>query len=389
MDALAVYCATLHMEINVAKTKVMVVSKHSVRSPPVATVFTCNGLPVEHVDTFKYLGLHFHISGGISHLIAPMKAKAARSWGVVQQRHSQLQCGNTVNLMLSLLQSILVPALHYGCEIWGMHTPTGEAKAARAALQSIYDRFLRRICGVKHAPSAVLLEELALSPLQVFWWQQTLEFWNTIAASPAGSLFHTNLLDNIHDAFHVGRGAKNFSSSVATCLQSVGHSMPRDSDVVPVMEVAAIIKALREHLQGTHSHALHCPRAAPSVGVVSCTYYNWFRPFSKRRRYCQLPVSGRHMQRFLQVRLGSHNLPIVAGRFSGDQHVARADRVCTHCGGIAVADELHMIHECPVLQPLRLQYAALFTPDTNTMRSFFAQQDHMRVFILSWIVLTS
>ena len=57
-----------------------------------------------------------------------------------------------------------------------------------------------------------------------------------------------------------------------------------------------------------------------------------------------------------------------------------ADRVCTHCGGIAVADELHMIHECPVLQPLRLQYAALFTPDTNTMRSFFAQQDHMRVF---------
>ena len=87
-----------------------------------------------------------------------------------------------------------------------------------------------------------LLEELALSPLQVFWWRQTLEFWNTIAASPADSLFHTILLDNIHDAFHVGRGAKNFYSSVATCLQSVGHSMPRDSDVVPVMEVAAIIK---------------------------------------------------------------------------------------------------------------------------------------------------
>ena len=31
MDALAVYCATLHMEINVAKTKVMVVSKPSDR----------------------------------------------------------------------------------------------------------------------------------------------------------------------------------------------------------------------------------------------------------------------------------------------------------------------------------------------------------------------
>ena len=126
----------LHMEINVAKTKVMVVSKPSVRSPPpIAHVFTCNGLPVERVDTFRYLGLHFHTSGGISHLITPMKAKAARSWGVVQQRYSQLQFGNTVNLMPSLLQSILVPALHYCCEIWGMHTPSGEAKEARAALQ--------------------------------------------------------------------------------------------------------------------------------------------------------------------------------------------------------------------------------------------------------------
>lgn len=230
-----------------------------------------------------------------------------------------------------------------------------------------------------------------MSPLQVFWWQQTLEFWNTIAASPVGSLFHTILLDNIHDAFHVRRGAKNFSSSIATCLQSVGHSMPRDRGVIPVMEVAAIVEALREHLRGTHSYALHCPRAAPSAGVVSCTYHHWFRSFSKRRRYCQLPVSGRRMQRFLQFKLGSHNLPIVAGRFSGDQHVARTDRVCTHCGGTAVADELHIIHECPFLQTLtnRLQYAALFTPDTDTMRSFFAQQDHMQVFKFVLIVLIS
>ena len=52
-----------------------------------------------------------------------------------------------------------------------MHTPAGEAKAAQADLRSIYDR---RICRVKHAPRAVLMEELALSPLQVFWWQQIL-----------------------------------------------------------------------------------------------------------------------------------------------------------------------------------------------------------------------
>ncbi len=156
--------------------------------------------------------------------------------------------------------------------------------------------------------------------------------------------------------------------------------MPFGRDGVPILEVSTIIEAPHQHLGGTHDYALHCPRAAPSVGVVACTYHHWFRPFSRHRRYCQLPVSGRRMQRFLQFRLGSHQLPIVLGRFAGGQHVARANRVCTHCGSVAVADELHMIFECPALQAVRQRYAPLFSTDTNTMRSFFAQQDHMQVF---------
>ena len=78
-----------------------------------------------------------------------------------------------------------------------MHTITGEAKAARADLQSIYDRFLRHIVG-----SSMPLGPYCWSPLhaQVFWWQQTLylEFWNTIAASPVNYLFHSIVLDNIY-----------------------------------------------------------------------------------------------------------------------------------------------------------------------------------------------
>ena len=35
-------------------------------------------------------------------------------------------------------------------------------------------------------------------------------------------------------------------------------------------------------------------------------------------------VSCLFLQRFLQLRLGSHQLPIVLGRFAGGQHVARA-----------------------------------------------------------------
>ena len=42
----------------------------------------------------------------------------------------------------------------------------------------------------------------------------------------------------------------------------------------------------------------------------------WFKPYSLHRRYCQLPFSGRRMQRFLQFRLGCHGLPIATGRLA-------------------------------------------------------------------------
>ena len=90
---------------------------------------------------------------------------------------------------------------------------------------------------------------MALSPLQVFW-RHRLSSSGTQLLLVLLIPIHTILLDNLHDAFHAGRGAQNLSSCIATCLQSVGHSMPHDSGVVAIMEVDAIIEALRK---GTHS----------------------------------------------------------------------------------------------------------------------------------------
>ena len=153
--------------------------------------------------------------------------------------------------------------------------------------------------------------------------------------------------------------------------------MPRVHDLVPLLDVDDVVEALTAHLQSTGSGSLYCPRAAPTQGVIACTYEQWFQPYSPRRRYCQLPVSGRRMQRLLQFRLGCHGLPIAIGRLAGAGRVDRANRVCLACNSGAIGDEKHMIFECAAIAPLRQQHADLFTPRTDTMRSFFAQQDHL------------
>ena len=70
--------------------------------------------------------------------------KMAASWAVVQKKHALLKCGDTVNLKSKLLQSILVPTIHYGCEVWGMHSQrTSSANSARSQLQHLYELYLR------------------------------------------------------------------------------------------------------------------------------------------------------------------------------------------------------------------------------------------------------
>jgi len=54
--------------------------------------------------------------------------------------------------------------------------------------------------------------------------------------------------------------------------------------------------------------------------------------------------------------------------------------VCTYYNSGALGDEQHLVFESVALDSLRQRYSDLFTVASDTMRSFFAQQNHMRVF---------
>ena len=109
-----------------------------------------------------------------------------------------------------------------------------------AALQRLHDYYLRTICHLlPSTPRKLLLTELGLLPLQVIWWRQTLQFWNSLAVVPVGSLYHTVCLYSLTEAFQ--GGAFNMASSLAGCLRSVGFEIPCVHDVVPVLDVDGVV----------------------------------------------------------------------------------------------------------------------------------------------------
>ena len=228
----------------------------------------------------------------------------------------------------------------------------------------------------------MLLAELGLSPLKVHWLRRSLNFWNELVSSPIGAFHRTLLFDNWVDATQFG--VRNFSYSVCTTLQDLGCPLSVNPGVLPELDVQQAVTALQQSL--LCAPLFSNPRTAPSVGIVPCTYHNWFVPLEGPSLFHWVPMSGVRMKRFLGFRLGSHKLPVAIGRRSG---VARELRLCQHCVQGAVGDELHMVFECPHLQPLRDEFSHLFGPTTVDMRSFFSQQDKVGVieFILHGLSL--
>ena len=166
-----------------------------------------------------------------------------------------------------------MPVLQYRCQVWGMHVHSlrvAAANHARFDLQRLYDYYFGTNCDLlPSTPCKILLAELGLLPLQVFWLQQSLHFWNSLAALPAGSFVCEILLtDNLTDAFC--GGACSMASSLAGCLHSLGH---RVCDVIPILNVGNIdiVGALAAQLQDPDmcNGALYCPCMAPTWGVAS------------------------------------------------------------------------------------------------------------------------
>ena len=108
---------------------------------------------------------------------------------------SQLQCGDTVNLKFQPLQSALVPSVHCTCELWGVQSPkAAKANKTRAESEQLNVKFLKSVCGLgSNTPSAMLLTELGMSCLAVFWWRNTCSCsigWMPLLQTPCLMLFY-------------------------------------------------------------------------------------------------------------------------------------------------------------------------------------------------------
>ena len=153
------------LKINVKKTKICIFEKKRSRR---LFNWKINIEIIETVDEFGYLGIKFHHTGNMANTVKALNDQALKAYN--QLLHVFSRISEAVKTKLALYDSLVVPIILYGSEVWGIYSTPENNK--------IHLRFCKLILGVKQqTPNAAVFGELGRFPLAVICKQQALHYW--------------------------------------------------------------------------------------------------------------------------------------------------------------------------------------------------------------------
>ena len=136
VDTLAAWSSTKLLKFNPSKCKAMLLSrKRSKMSIPCTLLL--NQMPLEFVDSFKYLGLNITSDLTWSRHIETITSKARRLVGLLFRQF--YHCADT-NTLKKLYVSLIRPHLEYACQVWD------PSSAKECNLLEKVQRFASRVC---------------------------------------------------------------------------------------------------------------------------------------------------------------------------------------------------------------------------------------------------
>ncbi|KAL4853895.1 LINE-1 retrotransposable element ORF2 protein [Chlorella vulgaris] len=187
LHALQDYCNAKKLTVNAKKTQVMIMRPGGGSGNgklAAGESFAYAGLPLEVASSTKYLGLTFSQLSkqhGFASC-ADVLAKAGRQAMFAMRRRAWELGACLVEQQCMLFDVFVKPVLSYGCELWGVDVLL---RPDCSSVERVHRWFCRRVQGLpKQVTAAISLAE-GRQPLQSFWIQQLVRFWNRLQNSAA------------------------------------------------------------------------------------------------------------------------------------------------------------------------------------------------------------
>ena len=318
------FCAKNRMVVNALKTKIMVFGS----SEKLELQF--NGIIIEHVNEYKYLG---NVIRSIKQSSSDpfllnydyLCSQGRKAIFLAKQKLNKI--GNLPpETMFFMFNSLVKPILTYGSDVWGVH------KKGRALVDKVFLQFIKRTLVIKQSTStAMVLGESGQFLPSIDCISNTVSFLNRILNMNNNSLVLKvfNELQKLHECgfitwcTHAWDLARRYELNIYTdnstfkkqCKQSIRQKFIED-----------------------WYHKVHDVENNPIMRTYSLIKYNFgMEPYL-------LKVSNfKYRNAITRLRTSSHNLLIEKGRHSPNQ-LPFEERLCKKC--LVVEDEAHFLLSC-------------------------------------------
>ena len=180
LKTLELYCCENKLQINTDKTKCMIFNKGG---RLMRRNFQINGIPIENVRTFKYLGFVLTPSGEINSGLKDLRDRAFK--GFMKLKSS---LGNTfrqdISITLDLIHSMIKPILLYMSDFWGcLKLPKSNP------IENLQMMMCKQILGVQRQTTNIGVQlELGQVPLSYHAVKLAVKNWERIRQRKANSL---------------------------------------------------------------------------------------------------------------------------------------------------------------------------------------------------------
>lgn len=197
IDTLSDFCAGRQLEVNLSKTKVVVLEARRSNCAP----FVFQDKVVDRVEEYGYLGFVFQATRNMAYGADFLVAAAKQAMHAMRQRCVSLGLSVPASIC-KLFDTLALPILSYACQVWAVH-PRAIDNAEKLNRQ-----FLKQLLGIRNNTSSTIAHtELSRFPVGWHFWQQILHYHNHAVDLPNNHLVKLALVDEVDE----------FVISEATC----------------------------------------------------------------------------------------------------------------------------------------------------------------------------
>ena len=344
IDAIQNYCQNWQLKINIKKSKVMVFNRLGTNFNK-KFQFYLNGIQIECVDSYNYLGIIFQTNGNFHSATSRLCDKAQKA--LFQMYRMLWNCNQcySVSLACKLFDSIVKPTLLYGSDIWGgfsvnlfkgsgnnksvIENDSFETKLFSGKLfaEKLHIKFTKRVLGVhRKASNSACRSELGRYPLMIDICSSVMSFYQRLHCKKTNNVIIDAAFEQCKTLPH-----NPWHSFVRKLLQM--------TELTDAVDNPNFIDIFKSKLKAVYRQIW----GREIMGSNKLKTFETFKNSYQFENYLDGIKIKHHRVALTKFRISAHFLPIESDRHRG---VNRDERYCNLHDSNVVGDEKHYIFHC-------------------------------------------